>query len=186
MCLALRLKDDHKCFESNSKSDCVICGLELFSSRQSIEVLKCGHMIHLNCFNNMLTHSQYACPLCKKSMVDMAGVWASLDLEIAQQPMPADFADAKERVLYNDCSVKSEVPFHWIGQKCSNAECGGYNTTVLDRIGRWPTREQMIAAAQQQQLQRQQEEAQAQQEAQQEDAMLESDGDESDDVDEQD
>jgi len=154
MCLSVKLKGDHKCVENNSRSDCVICGNDLFSSRQPVEVLKCGHVLHRLCFKNMLTHAQYCCPLCKTSMVDMTEVWQQIDTEIARQPMPTEFAEAIEKVLCNDCNTKSDVPFHWLGQKCRNTGCGGYNTSTVQRIGRWPTREQwMNAAAIQQQRQ---------------------------------
>src|SRR6218665_4148328 len=50
-----------------------------------------------------LLFSIYACPLCCHTMVDMQSTWRSLDLEIANTPMPEEYRDVRVTVLCRDC-----------------------------------------------------------------------------------
>ena len=80
----------------------------------------------------MLKHSYYQCPVCCKSMVDMSEAWRQFDFSIEQQPMPQEFKDSKVKILCNDCQSKTEVPFHYLGNKC--ASCKSYNTSILEKM----------------------------------------------------
>lgn len=50
----------------------------------------------------------------------------NLDQAIESQPMPEEFQNTRVKVLCNDCSARSWVPYHWIGLKC--AVCSSFNT----------------------------------------------------------
>lgn len=52
-----------------------------------------------------------------------------LEQEIENTVMPAEYRDKKISILCNDCSEKSEVPFHILGAKCLS--CNSYNTRLL-------------------------------------------------------
>jgi hypothetical protein len=45
--------------------------------------------------------------------------------------MPPEYALAKAIIFCNDCEQRATVPYHFIGHKCQNQECGSYNTNIL-------------------------------------------------------
>jgi len=55
--------------------------------------------------------------------------WRKLDLHIEAQPMPEQYAKTRAWVVCNDCSAKTCVRFHWLGNKC--AVCDSYNTNEM-------------------------------------------------------
>ncbi|KAL1600260.1 hypothetical protein SLS59_005884 [Nothophoma quercina] len=69
------------------------------------------------------------CPICKKSAVKMDLQWRKLTSAIEAQPMPEQFENTRAIVQCNDCSRKSSVKYHWLGNQCEN--CDSYNTNEL-------------------------------------------------------
>jgi len=136
MCLGIGLKDKHKCIENNMKSDCPICHTDLFTSRNSVMLMKCGHPIHANCLNDYTRNGESTCPICSKSIVDMRMQWRLNDRIIQIQPMPVEFANSTADILCSDCDAKNKVTYHFVGLKCPG--CGSYNTKVLATHG-FPT-----------------------------------------------
>lgn len=126
MCLANDMKNNHKCIEKMSRSNCPVCLEDLHTSRKSCRVPKCGHMLHYKCMQQLLRTGNYACPTCSVSMVDMSSVWEKLDHEVSITPMPAEYRDFKVQILCRDCHQESRAAFHILGQKC--VPCGSYNT----------------------------------------------------------
>jgi len=126
MCLANTMRDNHKCIEKMSRSNCPVCLEDLHTSRKSCRVPKCGHMLHFKCMQQLLKTGNYACPTCSVSMVDMSSVWERLDYEVELTPMPTEYRDLKVAVLCRDCHRDSKSAFHILGQKCTH--CGSYNT----------------------------------------------------------
>ncbi|VDI18316.1 RING finger and CHY zinc finger domain-containing protein 1 [Mytilus galloprovincialis] len=116
MCLALDLKDQHKCIVKSSRSNCAVCLEDLHTSRIEAHIPQCGHLIHSN----------YACPICGESMLNMKEIWENLDEEVANCQMPDEYKDYHIQILCRDCHKESNVVFHVLGSKCS--ECGSYNT----------------------------------------------------------
>ncbi|CAI9094392.1 OLC1v1030118C2 [Oldenlandia corymbosa var. corymbosa] len=90
-CYANVLRNSHPCIEGAMHHDCPVCFEYLFESRNDVIVMPCGHTIHRNCLEEMQEHSQFACPLCSKSVCDMSKVWEKFDMEIAATPMPESF-----------------------------------------------------------------------------------------------
>ncbi|XP_020241351.1 E3 ubiquitin-protein ligase MIEL1-like [Asparagus officinalis] len=127
-CYSIGLRDKHLCVENSMRHHCPICYEYLFDSLNETRVLKCGHTIHAECFEDMLSHAQYACPICSKSVVDMSTHWRKLDEEIRATVMPLDYR-YKVWILCNDCSSTTEVLFHIIGHKCG--DCHSYNTRTI-------------------------------------------------------
>lgn len=59
----------------------------------------------------------------------MESQFRALDIEIQNQPLPAPYADWRCLISCNDCSAKSNVPFHFLGLRCDN--CLSYNTSQI-------------------------------------------------------
>ncbi|GAB4829688.1 E3 ubiquitin-protein ligase miel1 [Ancistrocladus abbreviatus] len=130
-CYSVGLRDNHLCVEDSMKNHCPICYEYLFDSVKGTVVMKCGHTIHNDCYEEMLKQNQYRCPLCSKSTCDMSSTWQRLDEEIQATAMPENLR-YEVSILCNDCSRNSRVFFHIFGHKCSH--CRSYNTRVISRV----------------------------------------------------
>ncbi|KAG0033096.1 hypothetical protein BGZ82_006250 [Podila clonocystis] len=93
----------------------------------------CGHCIHSKCHEDYIKTS-YQCPTCWKALGNMSGYYAKIDSLLAEQTMPAEYANIFSVVLCNDCEVKSEAPYHFLYHRCD--KCKGYNTKVLETFKR--------------------------------------------------
>ena len=127
-CIANSLKDNHICIKNSFHNKCPVCFDSVFNSTKPSTVIKCGHVLHVECLNELLkigNLSGLRCPLCNKTSVDSQFIFQQLDTEIENTPMPDDLKyDVK--IFCNDCGKCSETKFHIIGHKCQ--ECGSYNT----------------------------------------------------------
>lgn len=85
----------------------------------------------------------YKCPICKKSAVSMDLQWRKLTHAIESQPMPEQFSNTRAIIQCNDCSAKSSVKYHWLGNQCGT--CESYNTNEL-RILNGPESEETANA----------------------------------------
>ncbi|KAL1639636.1 hypothetical protein SLS58_007695 [Diplodia intermedia] len=114
-------------------ADCPICKDYMFTSSTDVVSMKCGHYMHRNCYDAYM-QTDYKCPMCKKSAVNMELQWRKVRDAVDSQPMPAQFADTKVVVHCNDCSVKSTAQYHWLGNQC--AHCESFNTNELRLLSR--------------------------------------------------
>jgi RING finger/CHY zinc finger protein 1 len=128
-CLSVLLQKGHPCVEKSMHQNCPVCLEYLFDSSKGIEVLKCGHTMHVDCLDDMRKHSQFACPICSKSTCDMTKYWEKIDEEVAKSPMPHGYQKRVVWILCNDCGTTGTAYFHFIGQKCGN--CRSYNTRQI-------------------------------------------------------
>ncbi|KNA10882.1 hypothetical protein SOVF_140190 [Spinacia oleracea] len=126
-CLSVKLVD-HKCREKGLETNCPICCDFLFTSSASVRALPCGHFMHSACFQ-AYTCSNYICPICSKSLGDMAVYFGMLDALLASEQLPEDYRDRCQDILCNDCGRKGTARFHWLYHKCGL--CGSYNTRVI-------------------------------------------------------
>ncbi|XP_030545801.1 zinc finger protein BRUTUS-like isoform X1 [Rhodamnia argentea] len=126
-CLGIKLVD-HKCREKGLETNCPICCDFLFTSSATVKALPCGHFMHSACFQ-AYTCSHYVCPICSKSLGDMAVYFGMLDALLASEVLPVEYRDRCQDILCNDCGKKGMSPFHWLYHKCSF--CGSYNTRVI-------------------------------------------------------
>lgn len=127
-CYSIHLRNKHSCVENSMKHHCPICYEYLFDSLRETRVLKCGHTIHSECLHDMISHEQYTCPICFKSVVDLSRLWRKFDEEIEATMMPEDYRDRKVWILCNDCNDTTEAFFHIVGHKCLH--CHSYNTRM--------------------------------------------------------
>ncbi|KAK9039786.1 hypothetical protein V6N11_014975 [Hibiscus sabdariffa] len=126
-CLGTKLVN-HKCLEKSLETNCPICCDFLFTSSATVRALPCGHYMHSACFQ-AYTCSHYTCPLCSKSLGDMAVYFGMLDALLAAEELPEEFRDRYQDILCNDCDRKGTARFHWLYHKCEY--CGSYNTRVI-------------------------------------------------------
>ncbi|XP_031248164.1 zinc finger protein BRUTUS-like [Pistacia vera] len=126
-CLAMKLVD-HKCREKGLETNCPICCDFLFTSSATVRALPCGHFMHSACFQ-AYTCSHYICPICSKSLGDMAVYFGMLDALLASEELPEEYRDRCQDILCNDCDKKGNARFHWLYHKCGF--CGSYNTRVI-------------------------------------------------------
>ncbi|KAL9262924.1 Zinc finger protein BRUTUS-like protein [Drosera capensis] len=126
-CLSVKLVN-HKCREKGLETNCPICCDFLFTSSASVRALPCGHFMHSACFQ-AYTCSNYICPICSKSLGDMAVYFGMLDALLASEELPEDYRDHCQVILCNDCGKKGMARFHWLYHKCGL--CGSYNTRVI-------------------------------------------------------
>ncbi|XVF09570.1 hypothetical protein REPUB_Repub07fG0105700 [Reevesia pubescens] len=126
-CLGIKLVN-HKCLEKGLEINCPICCDFLFTSSATVRALPCGHYMHSACFQ-AYTCSHYTCPICSKSLGDMAVYFGMLDALLAAEELPEEYRDRCQDILCNDCDRKGSACFHWLYHKCGN--CGSYNTRVI-------------------------------------------------------
>lgn len=105
--------------------NCPICQERLFDSQRSTISAKCGHWMHTVCFNDYVD-TNYRCPICMKSMVDMTIHDRFMDEQIANTPMPDEYKDMIVDILCNECCERSKVHHHFYGHRCPKCMC--YNT----------------------------------------------------------
>uniref|UniRef100_A0A7S2CE82 RING-type domain-containing protein n=1 Tax=Octactis speculum TaxID=3111310 RepID=A0A7S2CE82_9STRA len=131
ICIPADSTSTHKCLAGKYKADCPVCMTDLFSSREAVTALRCGHVIHPSCYQRLIQTSFPRCPLCKKSTEDMTQYWDEIQHSIDLQPMPstADSGAPSEVAIFcNDCEENSSrVPFHFLGMRCQ--QCGSFNTS---------------------------------------------------------
>lgn len=126
-CLAMKL-EEHKCLEKALEINCPICCEFLFTSSATVRPLPCGHYMHSACFQ-AYARSNYICPICSKSMGDMAVYFGMLDGLLANEVLPEEYRNRWQDILCNDCERKGTARFHWLYHKCGL--CGSYNTRVI-------------------------------------------------------
>lgn len=129
-CLAMKLVD-HKCWEKALETNCPICCDFLFTSSVAVRALPCGHYMHSACFQAYAC-SHYTCPICSKSLGDMAVYFGMIDALLATEELPEEYRDRCQDILCNDCDRKGTARFHWLYHKCGS--CGSYNTRVIRSI----------------------------------------------------
>lgn len=129
-CVSLT-EDNHVCIPQRLQGNCPICHETMFESTEPLRGLKCGHVMHLSCYNMYMRGQAYTCPLCKKSVEDMREYFALLDSAVRMQPMPAAYAATHSSIYCQDCGKVGKVQYHFVGCKC--AHCGSYNTREIRR-----------------------------------------------------
>ena len=124
-CISINLKDNHNCLNNSFHNKCPVCFEDIFNSTNPSTIIKCGHVLHVSCFNEMLKSNSIRCPLCNKSSIDAEKYFEYIENEINNTPMPEDLNYDVE-IYCNDCNKNSITKFHIIGHKCQ--DCGSYNT----------------------------------------------------------
>ncbi|KAI6683419.1 hypothetical protein NL676_029332 [Syzygium grande] len=116
-----------------TKGMCIIAHIATYAVLErvldaTVRALPCGHYMHSACFQ-AYTCSHYTCPICSKSLGDMAVYFGMLDALLATEELPEEYRDRCQDILCNDCDRKGLARFHWLYHKCTY--CGSYNTRVI-------------------------------------------------------
>ena len=125
------LEKQHNCISQKLQGNCPICHEGMFQTIKPLKALRCGHVMHMQCFTMYQRSGQWTCPLCKKSVEDMSEYFAQIDAAVRMQPMPASYAGTMSNIYCQDCCKSCVVPYHFVAIKCSH--CGSYNTRELSR-----------------------------------------------------
>jgi hypothetical protein len=137
LCLSINCKDNHTCFKYDKDVDCPICLDKIFKTGDDIIILKCNHLLHKICYNNLIKNADEnktipKCTLCKKSAVNFKQYETKYDNHVKNYPMPEYYNNWKSEILCNDCSEKSTVKYHKDYEKCKL--CKSYNTYRVNII----------------------------------------------------
>lgn len=126
--------DEHACVPQKLQGTCPICHDSMFESTEPLRGLKCGHVMHMSCFNMYVRGQNFTCPLCKKSIEDMTEYFNLLDAAVRMQPMPTAYTSTVSNIYCQDCNETGQTQYHFVGCKCPH--CGSYNTRELGRVQR--------------------------------------------------
>jgi RING finger/CHY zinc finger protein 1 len=137
LCLSINCKNNHQCKEYNFKDDCPICLEKFYSSTNNIILLNCTHLLHSNCYDQLIDNSNKNntipnCVICKKSIVSIKEYEKKFDKYILENPTSSFYNNWKTEILCNDCCTKNIVKYNNKFHKC--IECTSYNTSVLNVI----------------------------------------------------
>ncbi|XP_031351218.1 RING finger and CHY zinc finger domain-containing protein 1-like [Photinus pyralis] len=64
MCLARTLMDNHKCVTDCAAGNCPVCAENLHTTRKTLHVLPCGHILHSQCYE-AVKNEQESCTVCE-------------------------------------------------------------------------------------------------------------------------
>lgn len=77
-CVSIDQYEAHKCISQRLQGNCPICQVELFDSTEPLRGMRCGHVMHLSCFNRYMascdnSHRKITCPQCKMAVDSLRG-----------------------------------------------------------------------------------------------------------------
>jgi len=122
------IKDDLKNNgKINLKEDCSICFSKFENKLDVLKQLKCGHVLH-NCCYEELIKTSYKCPICCKTILNMSEEFNILKKEINNTEL-SDLYREKLSIYCNDCEKKSDTYFHYKGNMCMY--CNSFNTKKI-------------------------------------------------------
>jgi zinc finger protein-like protein len=128
-CMAMKFANKHVCVERAMESDCPVCHQYLFVSTTPVSYLQCGHLMHSACKSEYTKNGNYSCPVCMKSLGELAPVFKKLDHLLAGESMPREYRTARCDVYCMDCNrAATQQPYHFLYNKCPG--CASYNTRV--------------------------------------------------------
>lgn len=126
--ICVPISNNHIC-KRKIEGECPVCCLNLFDTVGERPLnLKCGHWMHVNCFNTYIKYN-HKCPMCSKSLCDDDQMNQYIDQQISITPMPDEYQDIMVDILCNECNIKNNIKLHFYGLKCPN--CFTYNTKQI-------------------------------------------------------
>ncbi|KAI0561230.1 hemerythrin-like protein [Gracilaria domingensis] len=130
-CMHVKYREKgHNCIQKSMESDCPVCSQYMFTSTSPVKYLRCGHLMHSSCYERHRRNS-ISCPICSRSLEEMTSVYQRLDQQLAAtgaNVMPDHYRSARCDLYCKDCFTKSNVPYHFLYNKCP--VCQSYNTRV--------------------------------------------------------
>ena len=135
ICILKKGGKNHNCDDIKKDEVCFICLNNLFTGLDSTFKLKCKHLIHKKCLDQLMSNTDTekkipSCSLCKKSILNHKNYEEKFDNKLLKNPMSPYYYNWKSNIYCNDCSIKSTCKYHNQFHKC--VDCKSYNTTVLN------------------------------------------------------
>lgn len=122
-------KGEHNCkIKIDGQDRCPVCCIQLFDSVIRCRKMRCGHWIHVECFEKYIEYNN-KCPICSKSIIVSDLYNQYVKEQITLNPMPEEYAGRTVEILCNDCNTRNKTTFHFIGHQCP--DCLGFNTTII-------------------------------------------------------
>mmetsp|Transcript_25651 Transcript_25651/g.39264 ORF Transcript_25651/g.39264 Transcript_25651/m.39264 type:complete len:660 (-) Transcript_25651:128-2107(-) len=75
-CIGMSEYETHACIPQRLSGNCAICKESMFESTEPLRGMKCGHVMHLSCYNEYAHRSLFmkiTCPTCRKVFDNMRG-----------------------------------------------------------------------------------------------------------------
>jgi RING finger and CHY zinc finger domain-containing protein 1 len=120
----------HKCLKDVATSPCPVCLEELLYSTKGYISLKCGHIIHLKCWNRLKSINCPTCGMANFNMDDNHKRIIEAQIAAEAAALPESLKNRKTRVICNECLFKTEeADFNFVAIKCG--KCGSYNTKEI-------------------------------------------------------
>eukprot|EP00049_Salpingoeca_infusionum_P002035 m.53103 g.53103 ORF g.53103 m.53103 type:complete len:337 (+) comp11354_c1_seq1:216-1226(+) len=116
----------HRCIENATDRNCPVCLEHLHTSTRKFHIPKCGHILHMDCFQELVRSSATKCPLCQEPYFNAQMFGANPHSAF---PMPPEFQNHRVHIQCDDCNQKSFVQFHMLGNRC--AHCDSLRTCRL-------------------------------------------------------
>ncbi|VBB18515.1 CHY zinc finger domain-containing protein [Yasminevirus sp. GU-2018] len=126
VCVQKSMFERHPCRKGSLEADrlCSICQSGIRT--QTSVIMRCGHVVHQDCYNTLIK-ATYKCPECQKSITDTKKIFTRMSREIELTPLHPEL-QKRVTINCNDCGTRSEVDYHYIGNRCSNKKCRSFNT----------------------------------------------------------
>ena len=138
-CFNLKIYKNHKCSIMKNFKTCPICLNDLFRFNDKTKFLKCSHLIHESCLNQLKSytlqnniHNIVKCTLCSMSIDYNSDNEIYYDDQVASNKVSESRQHWKSEYLCFDCHDKNITKYHYYYHKC--LKCKSYNTNVLNTI----------------------------------------------------
>lgn len=127
-CMDIRLKNNHSHIEDTLKSDCPICAEYLFISVKEVALMKCGHAMHVECYEYYI-EKNYQCPICTRSTGDTSAYNTKVDIVLAgNSKLQKEAKKWRCDITCYDCNAVSNTKYRFLYNKCLS--CNSYNTRL--------------------------------------------------------
>lgn len=91
-CFGIEGREQHRCAKVQLKGACCpMCLESVHSAQKPSSILRCGHVIHADCWKESARKGEFRCPTCRKSLFEMQDFWNNIRRSIEMQPIPKNF-----------------------------------------------------------------------------------------------
>ena len=127
----------HHCNMNSMDNECQICMVKTKNSPSRVYLLKCGHIIHHDCFVEYEKSCNeqkklITCCLCRKLMIYNNEIQKKFDEYAKEWSISSSQKKWSSYISCIDCENKSIVDYHPKYRKC--LECNSYNNNELSII----------------------------------------------------
>lgn len=135
MCFKAKSIEKHKCNIIKGLDKCQICLDNIFIEREKTILLRCSHLIHRSCLDQLKLFNAdkiVKCTICSMSIYDSKKYEEKYDDKVKELPVNTIRQNWKTEYLCFDCHDKDTTKYHYYFHKC--LKCNSYNTNSLNTI----------------------------------------------------